>query len=843
MNKNKFFLIGLLSALLVFGMTLTSCPAENAWGGEEYLPKLISLKIKINNKEIKVDNLGKPNKNPSKAEAGAATLYTKDEDPPHIANDPQITALTASVSIETEFGDSFSSNPPEDYSDAIPVSFSDGDYLWIKITDTEKQVSAYYVIEITVKFNPVDVFAFKKYPVSREYTLTEWNSAVDAQTLTVEMAEDYAGYQYQWYKNNAPSNTGGTAVAGANSASYTPQITTVGTYCYYVTVTLDETLTIPPVVIRIYETITPAPTEFKIGSTRLNYVRGVGGTGSFMFRTGSNADASPDADTQYIDLLMGELGANILRIMVQDDYENYITNSIQSRNSAQFYHHARENFFPVIQKVNEYGGYVFANPWTAPATMKTGGSEGGLAGGNLINTGPNYVGYAEHLRSFLKWLNTNNAPIFALGILNEPDFGGGANYEGMGMSAEVTRDWFKTVGNFTTQKVSNREGAGVTSSILDEDIIPGFGGGKPTHHVLAMSGDPSGNIATYMNAQLDDGVSNNRIELMGRHYYSNTDRYTKVVGYPPHNASPTAWKDRPQLGYVGPYEAESLAMSPQMYAPGSTAGNIKREVWQTEHDFNFHNNSTTPPASNVQNYWNSAFAALNDIDWCLRVVGESVFCWWYSSSFSGFVTSYQTAGFPPYTITPRGRAFAHYARYVNETWFLPISRTRGTIDFNRTGAASVSFNAGSTDPKISAFEDVNGKFISVVMYTPSRSTSGGIISSSFGAGGTNGRDDPTGSTNVGRIAVVLPDGFVASGASAIRSYGSGLATDQDWDDVPYGTPRYWIDEPVFLSADGKSVEVTLPGGNIISIMIRGEWTGTEATSRHFEERVRPYTVK
>jgi hypothetical protein len=542
---------------------------------------------------------------------------------------------------------------------------------------------------------------------------------------------------------------------------------------------------------------------------------------------------------------MGELGCNILRIMVQDDYENYITNSIQSRNSATFYHNARDNFFPVIRRANEYNGYVFANPWTAPARMKTGGKEDGLAGGNLSQSGPNFTDYAIHLRDFLKWLNANNAPIFALGICNEPDFGSGANYEGMGMSNTVTRDWFKTVGNFTTQEVANRNGSGIGTSTFTDDIIPGYGGGKPTHHVLAMSGDSMGDIANYMNPQLDDSTANNYIELMGRHYYANAARYTRVVG-----AATGAWKDRPQLGYAGPKEAAALAFSPQMYAPGSTVGNIKREVWQTEHDFNYHSNSTTPPASNPQNFWNSAFAALNDIDWCLRVVGESVFCWWYSSSYSGLVTSYQRAGFPPYTITPRGRAFAHYARYVNETWFLPINRTKGTITFNETGsAAKPAFNAGATDPKISAFEDVNGKFISVVMFTPNRSTNNGIIANSFGAGGTNGRDDPMDSVDVGKIAVVLPAGFEATGASALRSYGNGPSTGDSWDTVPAGQPRYWIDEPVFLSKNGSGqsvVEVTLPGSNVISIMVKGEWSATYIAAnpdRKFEERKRPYTVK
>jgi len=728
-----------------------------------------------------------------------------------------------------------------------------------------------YIITGGPKTVPIyrDVIAIKTQPASRQMTLAGWTALTDEQkALKVVMEDDTQAYQYQWYSNNSFSSTGGNAISGAVNSSYKPNITQNGTYYYYVTVARGGTVpgvTSNPAMIMIADAVSnPADrTVFTIRSERLNYVRGVGGTGAFMFRTGGNADASPDADVRYIDLLFGELGCNILRIMVQDDYLNYIQNKVQSRNQNVFFHNARDNFFAVIRRANEYGGYVFANPWTAPGSMKTDGKdEGGLAGGTLTEKGPNYVDYAEHLRSFLKWLNANNAPIFALGILNEPDIGHKVLYEGMGMSPQVSRDWFKTVGHFTTEKVTNRDSAGPKSSDWVDDIIPGWGGGGPTHHVLAMSGDPMGDLKGYMDPQLSDTDANRNIELIGRHYYTDTDRYTRVAGDPPHNDNPTAWFDRPQLNYTGLFELESLAMSRQMYAPGSKAGSIKREIWQTEHDFNFGKDSINLPAGNPQRYWNSAFAALNDVDWCLRVAGESVFDWWYSSSFSGLVTSYQssdeTTGFPPYTITPRGRAFAHYARYVNETWLLPIECTQQndadpSIVFNKTGtSASPKFNAGATDPKISAFEDVNGKFISVVMYTPTTSTSNaadGTINPGFGNGGTQGNNSPiSGSANVGRIAVVLPDGFVASSASALRSYGNAIATadDASWggaNPVQQGSPRYWIDEPVFVSADGKSVELTLPAGNVISVMIRGQWTGPQASARHFEERARPFTVQ
>ena len=822
--KTKLSVLWFLCIFPVFVMLMTGCPATESW--ENTSDATLSSVRGGGFTAV----LGAPGSKPEGAVPGSFILRSKEtENGRKIIFLSNLTAFPKDVENAVVKYSLTDTQTAGAFSLTAPTKLADGQFLWVEVTSGNSVL--YYVFAIII----TEDFSILHHPVSRNY--------ITGSTITpliVVMAESNE-YEYQWYSNGSFSNKDGTAISGAKSASFSPDISAEGSYYYYVTVSLRAAvLTSNPAKIQISEAVaSEADTAFQIGDTRLNYVRGIGGTGSFMFRTGGNADASPDADEEYINQLFGEIGCNVLRIMVQDDYLNYINNEVQSRNQDVFYHNARRNFFAVIRRANEYGGYVLANPWTAPMSMKvvSDGSQTAstsAAGGWLRQSPQTYVDYAEHLKSFLKWLNSNNAPIFALGILNEPDFGAGANYEGMVMSADTTRDWFKTVGNFTTQKVTNRSGAGITTSIFDNDIIPGYGGGKPTHHVLAMSGDSMGDVITYMEPQINDNVSNNNIELLGRHYYSNASRYSSFAG----NAT-TAWKDRPQRNYKAPWEDTVLAASPHMYAPGSTSGSVKREIWQTEHDFNYHSNSTQPPASNVQEYWNSAFAALNDIDWTLRVVGESVFIWWYSSSYSGFVTSYQPAGFAPRTITPRGRAAAHYARYVNETWFLPISRSRGTINFNTT---SSSFNAGATDPKISAFEDINGKFISIVMFTPPYSTAGdngGMISNSFGTGGTSGNDDPTrGSRVVGRIEVKLPEGFTAVSATAMRSYGNALADGKQWDDVPTGSPRYWIDEPVILSADGKSVEVTLPGGNIISIKVMGEWSSAylAANPRHFESR-------
>jgi len=880
MSKIKLLFIGLLSLALVFGMALTSCgDTPEQWKEPDVDPPTLTNASRIDGQTF---TRGTPKTNASEAIAGSAELRSSevnaDEEATYAKTNPTIELRTSPPSATLKYAktQSLTDVPATTaYSATKPGSLSNNDFLWVQVT--EQNVSNYYVIKITVKYSPVSVFAIAGDPASRQSTLNDWTD--DPIPLTVAMQETYDGYRYQWY-SKANANAAGVLIPNATDASYTPTtITANGDYYFYVVVSIsgetaaddDETVTSKTALIRIAATVDPAPTQFTIGSDRVNYIRGVGGTGSFMFRTGGNADASPDADVNYIDLLCGTLGANILRIMVQDDYLNYIENEVQSpSNQNQFRHDAKKNFFPVIRRVNEAGGYVFANPWTGPQYLKNldntiaypgywlkSSSEGGTTqkssadGGFLRLTGQAYTDYATHFRNFLTWLNDNDAPIFALGILNEPDNGGGAAYEGMGMSGNTTRDWFRTVGHFTTQYVADRDTAqtGVRGVLID-DIIPGYGGGGETHHVLTMTPDPMGsnNFDRISPAVQDSGENgaSNVIELIGCHLYSGANRYTVAAG-----ANGTLWNARPQLNYKGPYEDESLEMSPQMYAPGSVATQIKREVWQTEHDFNYSSASVVAP-NDVSKHWNSAFALMNDIDWALCVAGYSVFDWWFSSSYSGMVTSYHAVhGGPkdgtnpnpertwgPYQITPRGRAFAHYGRYINETWLLPITRDRGSVT---TWNNSSSFNAGTTTPSIRAYEDVNGKFVSIVMFTPSTSTANGQIGPGFGGGGTSGNSDPTrGSTNVGKIAVVLPIGFVASSATALRSYGNDNSTGAAYDaGVPTGSPRYWIDEPVFLSTDeGKSiVEVTLPGGNIISIKVMGTWPGRDVAD---PERPRPY---
>jgi len=62
------------------------------------------------------------------------------------------------------------------------------------------------------------------------------NATAEALTVTANVT-DGGTLTYQWYSNTENSNTGGTAIANATSASFTPSTATVGTVYYYVVIT------------------------------------------------------------------------------------------------------------------------------------------------------------------------------------------------------------------------------------------------------------------------------------------------------------------------------------------------------------------------------------------------------------------------------------------------------------------------------------------------------------------------------------------------------------------------------------------------------------------------------
>ena len=59
------------------------------------------------------------------------------------------------------------------------------------------------------------------------------NICINGTATALSVTATGAGITYQWYKNTTSSNTGGTLIAGATSASYTPLTTSAGDAYYY----------------------------------------------------------------------------------------------------------------------------------------------------------------------------------------------------------------------------------------------------------------------------------------------------------------------------------------------------------------------------------------------------------------------------------------------------------------------------------------------------------------------------------------------------------------------------------------------------------------------------------
>jgi hypothetical protein len=58
-------------------------------------------------------------------------------------------------------------------------------------------------------------------------------AAVNITSLSVVATGGSGTFSYQWFVNTTNSNTGGAAIPGATSASFSPPSSTVGTFYYY----------------------------------------------------------------------------------------------------------------------------------------------------------------------------------------------------------------------------------------------------------------------------------------------------------------------------------------------------------------------------------------------------------------------------------------------------------------------------------------------------------------------------------------------------------------------------------------------------------------------------------
>jgi hypothetical protein len=112
---------------------------------------------------------------------------------------------------------------------------------------------------------------------------------------------------YQWYSNASNSNTGGTLIAGATAASYTPITTAVGTIYYYGIITQSGSGCVSPasstgaIVVVSPPTVSTQPTVTQTicdgGTASALSVAYTGGTGTPSYQWYSNATNSTTGGT------------------------------------------------------------------------------------------------------------------------------------------------------------------------------------------------------------------------------------------------------------------------------------------------------------------------------------------------------------------------------------------------------------------------------------------------------------------------------------------------------------------------------------------------------------------
>ena len=131
-------------------------------------------------------------------------------------------------------------------------------------------------------------------------------AAVNITSLSVVATGGSGTFSYQWFVNTTNSNTGGTAISGATSASFSPPSSTVGTFYYYCEISQPVTncsVTSNPAEIIIVASPTfnaqplNAQTLCNGGTTTPLSVVTAGGTGTITYQWYSNIAATNSGGT------------------------------------------------------------------------------------------------------------------------------------------------------------------------------------------------------------------------------------------------------------------------------------------------------------------------------------------------------------------------------------------------------------------------------------------------------------------------------------------------------------------------------------------------------------------
>ncbi|MDR1216435.1 MAG: hypothetical protein LBK25_07125, partial [Treponema sp.] len=175
--------------------------------------------------------LGTPNGDYNQAVAGTADLGA--------ALTGKAVTVTKGQSGQTLKFAKVTGNGAPSFGDTATFDFADGDILYIEVTAENGIAKNIYKVDIWGVRAKVPVISPAELP-NATYQINDTAPAALTVTISLPDLEEVPATSvltYQWYSNTQDSNSGGTAITTATTASFTPPTTTLGRTWYYVEVT------------------------------------------------------------------------------------------------------------------------------------------------------------------------------------------------------------------------------------------------------------------------------------------------------------------------------------------------------------------------------------------------------------------------------------------------------------------------------------------------------------------------------------------------------------------------------------------------------------------------------
>jgi O-glycosyl hydrolase len=292
----------------------------------------------------------------------------------------------------------------------------------------------------------------------------------------------------------------------------------------------------------------------------------------------------------------------------------------------------QSDYYNIIKKVNEMGGYVMLCPWIIPLEFTTGSNGTGIGGGTGGTTRVDRTKFnelADWYVNYIKNLVDKGAPIFALSVQNEPDQG--VQYDGCIWTGDDQRDLIRILG-----------------PKLAAANLKGYGGGRVWDKIWIATGENAGLPGVAGDSAINDtgpAGASQYVEIATRHLY----------------------------GGMGPYANGITAIA------DPTKG--LREIWQTEHCDTTGRAGTGAPMYTAMSGWDYVWHIANEVYDTFALNGESAFIWWTSKRFYGFIGEGEY-GTTNGAVLARGHVMAHFGKYVLNTNMINVSGASGDFVSN-----------------------------------------------------------------------------------------------------------------------------------------------------------------